>query len=314
MEEREIRRVAVIGAGLMGHGIAQEYALGGYDVALHDVSDERLREAGTRIRANLALFVEQGLATAEQAATVPERIRVSTSLAEVARDADLVVEAVYENLELKRGIFAELDRCCPPHTILASNTSTFMPSKLATATNRADRVLVTHYFNPPHLLPLVEVVRGVATADQTIDTVVRLLQGLGKQVALVRQEVPGFIGNRIQAAIFREIFSIVERGIATAQDVDTVVKYGFGRRLAVAGPFELQELIGYDLVQAVAEELYPAIESRTDVPEILTEKVRRGELGIKSGQGFYTWTPESAEALRQRVARALIEIERWARA
>lgn len=314
MEEREIRRVAVIGAGLMGHGIAQEYALGGYDVALHDVSDERLREAGTRIRANLALFVEQGLATAEQAATVPERIRASTSLAEVARDADLVVEAVYENLELKRGIFAELDRCCPPHTILASNTSTFMPSKLATATNRADRVLVTHYFNPPHLLPLVEVVRGAATADQTIDTVVRLLQGLGKQVALVRQEVPGFIGNRIQAAIFREIFSIVERGIATPQDVDTVVKYGFGRRLAVAGPFELQELIGYDLVQAVAEELYPAIESRTDVPEILTEKVRRGELGIKSGQGFYTWTPESAEALRQRVARALIEIERWAQA
>jgi 3-hydroxybutyryl-CoA dehydrogenase len=311
MQGDAIQRVAIIGAGLMGHGIAQEYALAGYAVCIHDVSDEKLAQATARMGDNLRMLAGLGLATPEQAETVPERIRTATDLGEAVSDADLVVEAVFEDLALKQRIFADLDRLCAPGAILASNSSSFMPSTLAAATARPDKVLVTHYFNPPHLLPLVEVVRSAETSDETVDAVCAALRKVGKHPAVVRKEAPGFVGNRLQMALFREALSIVAQGIASPQDVDTVVRYGFGRRLAAAGPFEVFELASLDLVLAVAEQLFPEIESSPEVPAILKDKVARGELGVKSLKGFYVYTPESAEALRRRVAQALIRIAQW---
>ncbi len=312
MEVAEIKRIAVVGAGLMGHGIAQEFAAAGYGVGLYDVADERLRQARTGIAANLAALEAAGIVAVGRSAATLARIKTSTDLGETVGDADVVIEAAPEDLPLKQSLFGALDRLCPSRTILASNTSSFPPSTLAGATRRPDRVLVTHYFNPPYLLPLVEVVRGSATSDATMATVVALMEGIGKRPAVVQREAPGFIGNRLQHAVVREALSIVRQGIATPEEVDKVIKHGFGRRMAVAGIFETSDAAGLDVVLAVAGELFPAIESSSEVPSLLRAKVERGELGLKSGTGFYDWPPGAAEALRARIRHALIEISRWA--
>jgi 3-hydroxybutyryl-CoA dehydrogenase len=169
-------------------------------------------------------------------------------------------------------------------------------------------VLIAHYFNPPYLLPLVELVRHPATSDATVATMHDLLTKVGKKPAIVQKEVVGFIGNRLQAALFREAISLVERGIASAQDVDTVVKNGFGRRYAAAGPFEVWELAGWDFILAASRYLTPTLESSSEISALLQEKVARGELGTKTGQGFYEWTPESVEALKKRIGQALATI------
>ena len=312
MTPHSIKRIAVIGAGLMGHGIAQEFALAGYDVRLTDISDERLRQAGEAIGNNLEMLIGFGLVTPDQAGSVLPGIHMTISLAEAAADADLVIEAVFENLELKQRIFRDLDRICPADTILASNTSTILPSKLAAVTGRPDKVLVAHYFNPPYLLPLVEIVRTAETSDETMTAVYDLLVRVGKSPAIVQKEVPGFIGNRIQGAVLREALWLVEQGIATPQGIDTVIKSSIGRRWAVAGVFEVFEIAGWDLILNVAA---PAPHEFDSSPEeavdLLREKVARGELGLKTGKGFYEWTGESARDLKERIARALVRIAQW---
>jgi 3-hydroxybutyryl-CoA dehydrogenase len=251
-----------------------------------------------------------GLLGQAQHGVVLSHIHASTVFADVVGAADVVIEAVFENLELKQEIFQRLDQQCPEHTILASNTSTLLPSKLAAVTRRPDKVLVAHYFNPPFLLPLVELVRHPGTSDETVTTMHALLSKIGKKPAIVQKEVPGFIGNRLQAALLREAFSLVEQGIATPQDVDVVVKNGFGRRYAAAGTFEIFELAGWDLILAAWPYLVPDLESSTEIPALLREKVELGELGVKTGMGFYEWTPESVEALKKRIAQAVTMIAR----
>jgi 3-hydroxybutyryl-CoA dehydrogenase len=311
MKADNIKKIGVVGAGLMGHGIAQEFALAGYQVHMQDVSQEKLQQALKNMRANLQMLVKIGLIKAEQIEPALSNVHPSIVLAEAVGDCDLVVESVFENLELKRQVFAELDRLCPAHTILASNTSTLMPSKLASATKRPSKVLVTHFFNPPYLVPLVEVVRHKETAEETATAVYDLLLKVGKKPALIQKEAPGFIGNRLQAALMREAMSIVEHGIASPQDVDTVVRYSLGPRWAAAGPFEVFEIAGWDFILSAWPYLASDLESSSEAPSVLREKVARGELGIKTGKGFYEWTPETAEALRQRIAQMLVKIANW---
>ncbi|HEX5167288.1 MAG TPA: 3-hydroxyacyl-CoA dehydrogenase family protein [Thermomicrobiales bacterium] len=291
----EIQRVTVVGAGLMGHGIAQEFAVAGYEVRLHDTSDANLERAMAGIRANLALMANAGMVDQEQANAAPDRLHPTTSLAEAGSDADVVVEAVFENLELKQQIFAELDEVCPPHAILASNSSSYMPGKLAASTARPAQVLVAHYFNPPHLMPLVELVRHPETSDETVETMFALYMRIGKKPVIIQHEAPGFVANRLQMAIWREAANIVARGICAPQDVDTVVRYGFGRRYAAGGPFELGALISADVRRAVAAEIMPDLAN--SVPDL--------------DRGAYSLTAEEAEQVRLRVAHALLEIAKW---
>ena len=307
----EIKKIGVVGAGLMGHGIAQEFALAGYHVALHDISEDLLIQAQANMRRNLGIMVEAGMVGNRAADPVPDDMCFSTNLSEVVRSADYIVEAITEDLSLKQQVFAEMDKLCPDHTIIASNSSTFMPSSMASVTTRPDKVLVTHYFNPPHFVPLVEVVRHSGTSDSTFETAMRLLERVGKRPVGVRKEVPGFIGNRLQFALLRECLSLVEQGVATPQDIDLVVKNSFGRRLAVAGPFEVFDAAGWDTIFAILTELAPDLSSSQKVSEVAAENVRQGRLGLKSGAGFYDWKPETAQRLRGRIAHALIEIEKW---
>lgn len=312
MGSREIRRIAVVGAGLMGHGIALEFAAYGYDVSLHDRDPSQLEQAPGRIAEGLARLAELGRGSPAAIAAAPARIVLSTDLAATVAAADLVVEAVVEDLDVKRTVFGALDAHAPAHAILASNTSSFMPSRLAAATRRPERVLVAHYFNPPHLLPLVELVRGGQTADATIATMRELYRSIGKRPAVVQKEVPGFVGNRLQVALFREALALLEAGVASAEDIDAIVTTGFGRRLSVAGVFEVADAGGLDVWLAVAERLYPEISAAPEVPPLLRQRVARGELGVKAGAGFYAWPPVAAAALRQRLGRGLAAIARLA--
>lgn len=296
-----IQHISVVGAGLMGHGIAQEFAVAGYNVRLHDRSDELLRSAVANIRANLSRL---GL-DAPRIDAALERIAPSPVLAEVVADADLVIEAVFEDLTVKHELFRSLERLCKPEAILASNTSSFMPSRLAEALDRPECLLITHYFNPPYLVPLVEVVPSPRTEPAIVAAVVPLLEAIGKKPVVVRKEATGFVANRLQLALYREALSIVEQGIADPETVDQAVRYGFGRRLAAAGPIEVFDLAGLDTILAVAGQIVPGLASSPAVPEALKRHVEEGHLGVKSGRGFHEWTPERAEDLRRRLTEAL---------
>lgn len=303
----EISHIGVIGAGLMGHGIAQEFATAGYTVHLHDVTDEKLAIAQAQIESNLHLLAENGVIPTAKIAPTQQRIQTTTDLAAVAENADFVVEAVTENLPLKQQIFAELDVMCQPHTILASNTTALMPSQIGAQAKRQDKILNTHYFNPPYLIPLVELIRSPETSDETVSVTAALLTRVGKTPAILEKESLGFVGPRLQAALIREAIFIVEQGIASAETIDIVVRNSFGRRLSVAGPFEVFELAGWDLVIAAFEELYRELNGSPEINPLLREMVAAGKLGVKSQEGFYKWNDENLRELRDRMNHALLQ-------
>ncbi len=313
MKASEIRKVAVVGAGLMGHGIALELAAAGYDVRLHDLTEDVLRGAMGHVRDGLARLAGYGLLSEEDAAAAPGRIRTGTVLAELVSDADLVIEAAAEDLAVKRQVFGDLGLHAPDHAILASNTSSLRPSLYAPDSGRPDRVVVTHYANPPHFVPLVEIVGGPDTAPETLKVTRAFMEALGKKVIVATREVPGFILNRLQLALLREALWLVENGVAEPGDVDTALKYGTGRRWAFAGVFEVFELAAWDVIGRIFEEVAPTLADSREIPAPLRERIERGEFGSKSGRGFYESGPRWAEETRSRIAFGMAGLERlWA--
>jgi len=290
-------RVAVVGAGLMGPGIAQVFAVAGGEVRVYDADPQALASLGERVGANLA----QAGAPVDAA----ERIKTGESLEDTVAAAELVIEAVSENLGVKQAVFAELDRVARPDAVLASNTSAISISSIAESAGRPDRVVGTHWWNPPQLIPLVEVVPGNATAPATVARTVAMLEAVGKTPVRVKRDVPGFVGNRMQHALWREAIAIVEAGIAEPEDVDTVVKSSFGLRLAVLGPIEGADLVGLDLTKAIHDYLLPHLDARVEAGELVNRRVAEGDLGMKTGRGLRTWTAASAEAVHARLAEHL---------
>ena len=313
MNHSRIEHIAVVGAGLMGHGIAQEFALAGYQVFLHDVTEAQLENALSGIWTNLGRLAALGRVENAQIEPAVAAITTSTDLGRTVGAADLVIEAIVEDLEIKHALFRSVSSMCREDAIIASNTSSFVPSRLAESVSHPDRLLVAHYFNPPYLIPLVEIVPGPQTSDETVVTMVGLLQELDKQPVVLRKEATGFVGNRLQFALFREALAIVEQGIADPLAVDQVVRFGFGRRLAVAGPFEIFDLAGLDTILAVASQILPELDAEVltgpPVPELLSRKVAEGNLGVKSGRGFHEWTPKKADELRDRLTKALLQFD-----
>jgi 3-hydroxybutyryl-CoA dehydrogenase len=286
-------RIAVIGSGLMGHGIAQVFALHGHDVAIHDAVPAALASVKTRIETNLRDLGEDVSAV--------ERITPHDKLADAVRDADFIVEAALEDLPVKQALFADVETAARPDAILASNTSVIPITAIMQGLRHRERALGTHWWNPPYLVPLVEVIGTEWTSREAIDFTMNLHVAVGKTPVHVKKDVPGFVGNRLQHALWREAISLVEHGICDAETVDTVIKASFGRRLAVLGPLENADLVGTDLTLAIHKTVLPAIESRPTPSPYLEALVSRGKLGMKSGQGFRAWTPEQQSALRQRV-------------
>jgi len=290
-------RIAVIGAGLMGHGIAQVFALAGHDVTITDSHRPTLDSALMRISANL-----RDLGDDEYAVS---RVRPVPDLGDCVREADYVVEAILEDMPLKQRTFAEIEKHVRPDTILASNTSVMPITEIMQGLTHRERALGTHWWNPPFLVPLVEVIGTSWTSQAAIDFTMKLHADAGKEPAHVRKDVPGFIGNRLQHALWREAISLVERGICDAETVDRVIKAAFGRRLAVLGPLENADLVGTDLTLAIHKTVLPDIESRPGPSPYLERLVAEGKLGFKSSEGFRKWTAEEQAALRSKVLQHL---------
>jgi len=286
-------RIAVAGAGLMGHGIAQVFALAGHEVTIYDTVAVSLDSAKARILANLKDLGD------DQAAV--ERVRPCGELAEAVREADYVVEAVLEDLPLKQKLFVEIERHVRPDTILASNTSVIPITSIMEGLRDHSRALGTHWWNPPYLVPLVEVIGTQLTSPQAIDWTIALHKAAGKMPVHVKKDVPGFVGNRLQHALWREAIALVEHGICDAETVDAVIKASFGRRLAVLGPLENADLVGTDLTLAIHQTVLPDIERRGGPSPYLEKLVADGKLGMKAGEGFRRWTPEQQQALRAQV-------------
>jgi 3-hydroxybutyryl-CoA dehydrogenase len=291
-------RVAVIGAGLMGAGIAQVFLAAGVPVAVYDPVPAALDALPGRISAGLDLL---GLPNGSSAGL----LRPATSLPDAVTQADLVIEAAPEQLEVKRRIFAELDDAAPAGTVLASNTSAIPIREIARDLRGRARVIGTHFWNPPSLVPLVEVVQAGASDPAAVQTTIALLERIGMKPVHVAADVPGFVGNRLQHALKREAIALVADGICTAETVDTVTRFGFGARLGIVGPLEQADLSGLELTLAIHQTLMPDLDRTAGPHPLLVEKVRKGETGAAAGRGFRQWRPGEAQARRAEITRDL---------
>jgi 3-hydroxybutyryl-CoA dehydrogenase len=286
-------RIAILGGGLMGHGIAQVFACAGHDVRITDPVAEARARILARIKANLD---DLGRDSGPLA-----RVEVVETLQACVAGADLVIEAAPEQLELKQQIFADVERAAPPAAILASNTSVIPIGLIMSRVASRTRTLGTHWWNPPYLVPLVEVIRTADTSDDAVAATIDLLRRVGKAPVEVRKDVPGFVGNRLQHALWREAIALVADGVCDAKTVDDVVKSSFGARLAVLGPIENADLVGIDLTRAIHSYVFPALDRATEPSLYLDKLIGEGRLGFKSGRGFREWPPEAQAALRRTV-------------
>jgi len=296
---RSFSKIAVIGAGTMGHGIALVCARGGIPVTITDVSKDALHMATQKIRAAMTQLVEAGLAPAESLEPVLSRIGYASDMAQGVAGAELVFEAVPEKPALKKTVYAQMEACCGPETVFASNTSGIPINTLAAMTGRPDRFVGTHFFMPAHLIPLVEVVEGEETREEVIAAVMDLLTSLGKKPVRVRRDIPGFIANRLQHALAREAMSLVQKGVASAEDVDTVVKTSLAVRLLFTGPIEQRDFNGLDTHLSIAEYLYADLEDSKTPLAFLKDRVDAGDYGIKTGKGFFDWRDKDVAAVQR---------------
>ncbi|MEM4713148.1 MAG: 3-hydroxyacyl-CoA dehydrogenase family protein, partial [Candidatus Bathyarchaeia archaeon] len=277
----KLKKAAVIGSGAMGHGITQLLAMSAIEVAMVDVSDELLQKGLEKIKWSLGKFVEKKRVRQEDADAALSRIKTTTSYEEAAKDIDLAIEAVPENMELKKQVFAKLDSVAPPHAILASNTSTLSITVMGDATKRPEKVAGMHFFNPPQMMALVEVIKGEKTSQETIDALVELAKKLGKTPVVVKKDVRGFIVNRVLGAVFNEAFWAYYRGEATKEGIDASVKYSGGFPM---GWFELADFVGLDIAYEVGKILYEAYGERfKPCAEVIEPLVREKKLGQKTG-------------------------------
>ena len=295
MRLEDVRSVAVVGAGIMGHGIAQTLAMAGYNVALNDMNKDFLDAGMARIRVNLDLFVENDFITPGEADAAMARVTAEPDLEKAVADVDIVFEAVKEDIEVKRALFNRLDAICPERTILASNSSALLVSEFASGTSRQDRVLLAHWYNPPHIVPAVEVIRGTYTSDETANLVYDLLKKAKKMPVRINKEIPGYLLNRIQLAMLRECWYLWQAGIASVEDIDIAVKGSLGFRLASIGPLITNDLGGNDTICAIGKYLLPFLSDAHEPPEAYVKMVEEGNFGHKSGKGFYDYTPEQWE-------------------
>ena len=309
MKLSQIKRVAVIGAGIMGHGFAQVFAQKGYSVFLYDIDEKILKSALARMATGLDTFIEYGVIRSKEKKTTLERITTTINLEEAVGKADFVLEAVPEIMDLKKDTFAKLDRLAPPHAILASNTSGLSITEMGSVTQRPEKTIIVHGINPPTIIPVVEIVRGEKTSDKTAEICYRLLLKLGKRPVRVLKEIPGFLFNRLQLALWREALYCLENGVATAEDIDNVVKTGYGFRLANLGPLETSDFGGLDTFYRLAQNLFPDLSAAQSAPAVLEKLVQAGKLGVKTGEGFYSYPPGVVKRkIRERDRRLLQQL------
>lgn len=294
-------KVTVLGAGTMGHGIAQLYAQAGYDVFLYDIKAEFLSNAVTRISTNLNMLIHEGVISERDKESALSHIFTTIDLEEAVKDTTFVTEAASENLDIKFSLFKQLEELIEEDTVIASNTSTFSLRQLSEGIQKKDRLIITHFFNPAQIVPLVEVVKGPDTAQEIINRTVEVLKSIGKKPVVLKKDIPGLIANRLQAALVREAFYLLDEGIASPEDIDLAITNGPGFRWAFIGPLETADFGGLDIWKSVVENLAPVLSKELKVPAFVEEKVRSGKLGTKTGSGLFTYADE--EEVQQKIKR-----------
>jgi 3-hydroxybutyryl-CoA dehydrogenase len=307
MKVEDIKNICNLGTGTMGFGTAVTFAMAGYNVRMYGRSEESLARGFKGVNEALQIYCGHGLVKEGDIAAIIRRIRGVTTLEEAAVDADFVIESIAENLQIKQDIFAKLDKICAKHTIFATNTSGLSPTEVAEKIERKDKFVVAHFWNPPHLIPLVEVVPGKHTAQETVDTTWQLMEKVGKKPVALKREALGFIGNRLQLALLREALYIVNSGIASREAVDTTMKYSLGRRLATTGPLESADLGGLDIFCNISSYLSADLCNDTGVLPSLQAAVDKGTLGAKTGSGLCEWNPEKLSEIKKIREENLIE-------
>jgi 3-hydroxybutyryl-CoA dehydrogenase len=308
LKVEEIRAIGIIGAGLMGHGIAQVFALKRYKVKLFDNDPNVLQSAPEKIHNNLQTLLEMHLVEPQEIEDCLNHLQLCHTLPEMCEGVELTIEAVSENVDLKRAIFGELEALTTPQTILCSNTSGISIGLISENLRFKERVIGTHFWNPPHIVPCVEVIKSQFAADEVFHTVIELMERVGKKPVRVLKDIPGFLGNRLQHALWREAISLVEKGIAAPEDIDRVVKYGFGLRLPFIGPLETADLAGLDLVYDIHKYLFSDLENRSTPSPLLKTLLDQKATGVKSKKGFYNWTDERTKQIIQQRDKALLKI------
>jgi len=307
----EINHVALLGAGMVGHGLALHFAKSGYQVSLYSRTQQTLDKAIENIRANLPALMQGQTGLENESNKIISRIKTTRNMDEAVAEAPIVIESVAENLQVKQDLFKELDQMCPRDVILATNTSVISITSIASKAKNRDRIVGTHFWFPPYLIPLVEVVKGRDTSDETMEITYQFMKKAGKYPIKCLKDVPGFVANRLQHALWREAISIVERGIADAATVDDAIKQSFGIRIPVLGPIENADMVGLDLTLAIHNTVLQDLEASPNPSPLLKDKISKGELGFKSGKGFYDeWTPESIHRTRERLVKHLIDYSR----
>lgn len=301
-----VEKAGVVGAGVMGPGIGLALADAGYDVLIMDLDQKALERGLKDIKNTLDLFLEEGTVSKKQAKNSLSRIELTTDIDDL-RDVDYVTEAVTENMKAKKEVFSELDEVCGEEVILASNTSSLDINEIASVTNRPDKVIVTHWMNPPSIIPIVEVVMGRETSQETKGFVMNLLDEVGKAPVLLKKIVPGYLINRMNFAIAREALSMIEKDIVEKEDVDVLFKKAFGPRYTLMGPIQTLDLFGLDTCKAIAEYIYPSLSNAETPSELLEEKVNQGKLGVKSGKGFYQYGKESPDKIKSKIDKRILE-------
>jgi 3-hydroxybutyryl-CoA dehydrogenase len=307
MRSADIQTVGVIGAGTMGAGIAQAFAEGGYEVICYDISESALERGINLIHLNQDTLIENGILTKDRADSALKRLRTTLKLEDVA-EADFICEAVVENINVKQEVFSKVNNICREDAILTSNTSGLSITKIASVVSNPGRFAGMHWWNPPHIMPLIEVIRGDESSEEICITVVEICNKLGKKPVFVKKDIPGFIGNRLQVALLREAMNILDMDAAAPEDIDIVMRYGPGARWALYGPCEIADLGGLDVFSFISNYLFKDLSNAQDSPDVLTNKVSKGELGTKTGRGFYHYKEGQVEKIIESRDRRLLKI------
>ena len=303
-----IKKIAVLGAGTMGHGIAEAFAMYGYDVNLYDIDMKRLQAAKQEIKEELVLLAEEDVIQPQSIAGILDNITLIADVKQAVADRDYVIEAAPEQLALKQKLFKELDEYCPSHTILASNTSSLPLNGMMALVSEArkERMIVNHWYNPGHLMPIVEMSFFGNMPEEIYQEIEQLYQSIKKQTVKVLKDVPGLVANRIQQGVAREVFSIIEMGIATPEDVDKALKFGPAFRYATTGQLEVADFGGLDIWCIVGDNLLKEMDNSQGANPLLRKKVAEGKLGLKSGEGFYHYGDKDVQAIKRNFAKKLI--------
>jgi 3-hydroxybutyryl-CoA dehydrogenase len=299
-------RVAVIGAGLMGSGIAGEFARGGYDVALVDTHESALVKGVQGLKRSQQALVDFGRLSEHDAEEALARVKPTTNLQEACAGAAILMEAVPENMALKQDMYTRFDKYCLSDAILASNTSGLSISAIASATSRPEKVVGVHFWNPPHVVPLVEVTKGDATSEATVEHMMGVCRRLGKKPIRVEHDIPGFVGNRLQYAVVREALHLLARGVASPEDIDLAMTAGPGLRYGLLGPLRTADLGGLDVFCAISEYLCADLNADSGASPVLKALVAQGKLGAKTGEGFYAYSADELDRFLARRDRVLL--------